>query len=1023
MKALLLACLAAAIVVAVNPLTRAQSARLANISTRGQVGADADNLFGGFVISGGAKTVLVRAVGPGLAAFGVPGTLPDPTLTVFDARNTVVASNDNWNAANVGTFGQVGAFPLPVDSRDAVVVATLQPGGYTAQISGLGSPNTGLPAEGSAKEGVAILEVYDVSGGGQLINIATRLQVGSGANAAVAGFVVAPGSGTRKLLIRGIGPALGDFGLQGFLPDPKLTVFDSDNQVIAQAVANGSVSTLASATAQAGAFGSSAGDAATIVTVSPGSYTVQLSGNSGATSGVGLIEVYDITTSTGTPANLSTGTTVLYYAALRPTGAAATSTASGYATIVIDPNTNMATVSIAMSGLSSAQNAAHLVIGSAGSGNFVLNLPRGQVAGIPWTFPATGPFSTTALLTALKGGQLFVSVDTAKYPGGELQGGFVLTTGSSSFVAPAAPPALPAGALTAPTQTDAARLLMQATFGPTKADIDSVAARGITTWLDEQLALPATSLHALLLADVTEFPNPPPPPGAINASQRYTTPFNLNAAWWKLAATSPDQLRQRVAFALSEIFVVGKGIVSIDNEPQAKARYYDLLVNGAFGNFRTLLEQVSLSPPMGVWLSHLANPKADPIKGTSPDENYAREIMQLFSIGLVQLQPDGTLLLDANGQPIPAYNQDMITEVAKVFTGWSWAAWFSPTTVKQFDFVAQPIPDFALKRPDDYPWLVPMRIYEDFHDRTEKRVISLQQVSPETAARTVIPANQTGPQDLKIFLDALASHPNVGPFICRRLIQFLVTSNPSAGYVYRVAQVFNQQRSSPAQLGAVVHAILTDYEARSPDVLGNPGYGKIKEPLIRLIGMFRALSIRAPNGRYMDSYFLDPRGGANAYLPSGILVYPNANFGLSQEPLGALTVFNFFAPDYAPPGAISAAGLVAPEMQTSDSLYAMRIPTNLFQFLTRDVSTLVPPPTGASPFLVPDFSALLPNARNSAALADQVNLLFCANQLTAANRTVLINALNGIAGSATDLELVQTAVQFVLVAPDGVVQR
>ena len=997
---------------AVNAAAQNTGARLANISTRGQVGTDADNLFGGFVISGGSKTVLVRAVGPGLAAFGVGGTLPDPTLTVFDAGGVAVARNDNWSPADGGTFGLVGAFPLTAGSRDAVIVTTLQPGGYTAQISGLGSPNTG----------VAILEIYDVSGGGQLINIATRLQVGTGANAAVAGFVVAPGSGTRKLLIRGVGPTLGNFGLPGFLPDPKLAVFDRNNQPIAQSVANGSVSALSTATAQAGAFGTSAGDAATIVTVSPGSYTVELAGNSAATSGVGLIEVYDITASTGTPANLSNGTTVLYYASLRPTAAAATSTASGYATVVVDPNTNMATVSIAISGLSSPQNAAHLVIGSAGSGNYVLDLPRGQVAGIPWTFPAAGPFSTTALVSALKSGQLFVSVDTTQFPGGELQGGFVLTTGSSSFVAPAPPPALPASALTAPTQTDAARLLMQATFGPTKADIDSVAARGITAWLDEQFALPATSLHTLLLADVAEFPNPPPPSGAINSALRYTTIYNKNAAWWKLAATSPDQLRQRVAFALSEIFVIGK-MLAIELEPQAQAKYYDLLVNGAFGNYRALLEQISLSPPMGLWLSHLDNQKANPVKGTSPDENYAREIMQLFSIGLVQLQPDGTLLLDANGQPIPTYDQDLITEVAKVFTGWSWAAWVSTTTVKQFNFGSQPFPDATLKRPDDYPHMVPMRIYEDFHDKTEKRVISLQQVAPETAPRTVIPANQTGPQDLKIFLDTLANHPNVGPFICRRLIQFLVTSNPSAGYVFRVAQVFNQQKSNPAQLGAVVRAILTDYEARSPEVLSNPGYGKIKEPLIRLMGMFRALNIRAPNGRYMDSYFLDPRGGANAYLPSGLLVYPNSNFGLSQEPLGAPTVFNFFAPDYAPPGAITAAGLVAPEMQITDSLYAMRIPTNLFQFITRDVSTLVPPPTGASPFVVPDFSALLPNARNAAALADQVNLLFCANQLTAANRTILINALNGIAGIATDLELVQTAVQFVLVAPDGVVQR
>jgi uncharacterized protein (DUF1800 family) len=984
--------------------------RLANISTRGQVGTDANNLFGGFVVSGGVKTVLVRAIGPGLASFGVPGALADPTLTIFDAKNAVVASNDNWNAGDGSVFGQVGAFPLPGNSRDAVIVTTLQPGAYTAQISGLGTPSAG----------VAILEIYDVSGSGQLVNIATRLQVGTGANAAIAGFVVSSGSGARKLLVRGVGPALAGFGVPGTLADPKLTLLDAGSNILGMAVANGNVAALNSATAQAGAFTTTPGDAATIVTVNPGSYTVQLTGNNGSTTGVGLIEVYDITNSTGTPANLASASPRLYYASLRPGGAAASSTGSGYATILYDPNTNVASVSVNFSNLSSSATAAHLVIGpSASSGNFVFNLPRGQASALTWTFPSTGPYSTADLIAALQTGQLFVDIDTTKFPSGELQGGFALTTGSTTFTAPAAPPALPASALAAPTQTDAARLLQQATFGPTKAEIDNVVARGITGWIDDQMAVPATSFYALLLADVAEFPNPPVPPEAINSVPRYTAAPNKNAAWWKLAVTSPDQLRQRIAFALSEIFVIGS-MSTITNEPQAQTKYYDLLINGAFGNFRTLLEQVSLNPMMGLWLSHLANQKADPVKGTSPDENYAREVMQLFTIGLVQLQPDGTLLLAANGQPIPTYNQEMITEVAKVFTGWAFAE-ASADTTQVATYTRIPFfGDLSVKRPDDYSWHVAMRYFDAFHDKTEKRVVSLQQVAPEAAAPTIIPANQSGPQDLKIFLDTLANHPNTGPFICRRLIQFLVTSNPSAGYVHRVAQVFTQQKASASQLGAVIRAILTDYEARSPDVLNNAGYGKIKEPLIRLIGMFRALNIRAPNGRYLDSYFLDPRNSGH-WLPSGNLTFPMGPFG--QEPLGALTVFNFFAPDFAPPGPLTAAGLVAPEMQINDSYYAIKLPSNLFSYFTRDVSTLPAPPSGASPFLVPDFSALLPNARNAAALADQVNLLFCANQLTAANRTLLITTLNGMATAATDLELVQTAVEFVLTAPDGVLQR
>ncbi len=991
-----------------SPLA-AQTARLANISTRGQVGTEANILVGGFVISGpGNKTVLIRAIGPGLGAFGVAGTLTDPTLSVFNSAGTVVAGNDNWNAIDAATFTQVGAFPLPANSKDAVVVATLAAGSYTAQISGLGSAPTG----------VAILEVYDVSGSGQLVNIATRLQVGTGANAAVAGFVISLGSGTRKLLVRGIGPALGGFGVPGTLADPKLTVFDGNAQTIATAVANGSVAALASATAQAGAFASSAGDAATIITVSPGAYTVQLAGNSGATAGVGLIEVYDITNTTGTPTALASPTPRLYYASLRPNTAATSSTASGYATILYDPNTNVATVSVNFSNLSSSATSAHLVVGqNASSGNFVFNLPRSQANALTWTFPASGTYSTTDLITAMVNGQLFVSIDSSNFPGGELQGGFVLTTGSTTFAAPAAPPALAANALTAPTPTDAARFLTQATFGPTKADIDALTAGGITKWIDDQMALPATSFRALLLADVAEFPWPPIA-GTDQTVYFYTKSDNQNAAWWKLAATAPDQLRQRVAFALSEIFVIG-ALADIDREPESKTRYYDQLANGAFGNFRALLENVSLSPVMGFWLTHWGNQKADPVRGTSPDENYAREIMQLFTIGLVQRQPDGTLMLDSSGQPLPTYNQATITETAKIFTGWAFANAPASTT-NIFDYKRQTT-DWDTKHADDHPWLVPMRYFDAFHDKTAKRVVSPQQVPLASATPTSVPAGQTGPQDLKILLDTLSNHPNVAPFLSRQLIQRLITSNPSPGYVYRVAQVWTQQKDSPAQLGAVVRAILTDHEARSPAVIGNIGYGKIKEPLIRMTALFRALNIRAPNGRYMDSYFGDSRYGKGGYGYVGTFVAPNSALG--QEPLYSLSVFNFFAPDYSPPGPLAAAGLVAPEMQITTSSYAINTANNLMMVISRNRTQLIGPPTGLSPYLAPDFSAFLPNARNAAALVDQLNLLLCANSLSAASRTLLLTTLDTLPASATDQERVETAAAFIVISADSATQK
>ena len=986
----------------------AQTARLINISTNGQVGTDANNMVGGFVIGGGPKTVLIRAIGPGLGAFGVPNTLPDPFLTLFDSGSKVIQTNDNWNAADLATMTSVGAFPLPTNSKDAVIVTTLQPGAYTAQISGLGIPPTGT----------AILEVYDVSGGGQLINIATRLQVGSGGNSATAGFVVSPGSGTRKLLVRGIGPALAAFGLPGTLADPKLVLFDGNASVVATAVANGSVGAVATANAQAGAFASSAGDAATIVTLNPGSYTVNLSSNGGAGAGIGLIEVYDITSSTGTPANLASASPTLYYANLRPTAAATTSTASGFATILFDPNTNIATVNVSFSNLSSTITAAHLVVGNnASSGNFVLNLPRTQANGLTWTFPASGLSSTTDLINALKNGQIFVDIDSTNFTSGELQGGFIQTAGSTTFNAPAAPPALSAAALTAPTQTDAARFLTQTTFGPTTADIATVTSGGITKWINDQMALPATSALAGLLADVTAFPNPPAPPGVLFT---YAQTANWHAAWWKIALKAPDQLRQRVAFALSEILVVGDQS-DLTHNIYSKVKYYDILVNSAFGNFRQLLDDATLSPAMGWWLTYRANQKADPVAGTVPDENYAREVQQLFSIGLVQLQPDGTLMLDSSGLPIPTYNQTTISETAKVLTGWSFA--IAPSTTTDYNSYSARGPnvvDSPVYDPTNQ-WVVPMRYFDFFHDKTQKNIVSLQQVPLDQAKPTVIPANQTGPQELKILLDTLFNHPNTGPFICKQLIQRLVTSNPSPGYVYRVAQVFaNDGTGVRGNLSAVVKALLTDYEARSATLLNNVGYGKIKEPLIRNTAFFRALNAAAPNGRYLDSWFGDSRGPFK-WAPASQMAIPILHS--AESPLGSPTVFNFFSPTFSPPGAMAAAGLVAPEMQITDEEYTLTVPNFMASFMYRLPSSLPVDAPTPSPFITLDYSEYLPLVGNPAALADQLNLIFCANQMTAATRTLLLSTLQAMPAAAADLERVQTALQFTLTSADSAIQK
>jgi uncharacterized protein (DUF1800 family) len=295
------------------------------------------------------------------------------------------------------------------------------------------------------------------------------------------------------------------------------------------------------------------------------------------------------------------------------------------------------------------------------------------------------------------------------------------------------------------------------------------------------------------------------------------------------------------------------------------------------------------------------------------------------------------------------------------------------------------------------------------------------------ARPTVIPANQTGAQDLRLLLDTLANHPNTGPFISRQLIQRLVTSNPSPAYVYRVAQVFaNDGAGARGNLGAVVRAILTDYEARSPAVLGNAGYGKIKEPMIRTTGLFRALGIKAANGRFIDSWWGgDPRS-ANGYHPAGYaLHHPQGTLG--QATLAAPSVFNFYSPDYSPPGPLAAAGLVAPEMQITDAITSIQVPNFLLNWVyrrTAPVAAGVPTP---SPFLFPDYAELLPNARNTEALLDQLNLLFCGGTMSAATRSRIATAHRQIVANTsptvTDLERATTAVHLVVLSADAAVQR
>lgn len=1053
--------------------------RLANLSTRAQVGSGNATATVGFVIAGAAaKNVLIRAVGPTLSQYGVTTPNPDPQITVYDANNQIVAANDNWSkvvppagAATSSTFTSAGAFGLPSGTRDAALVATLSPGQYTAQVSGVGTAS-----------GIALVEVYDLTGTSRLINLSTRAQVGTGSGILISGLALAPGAGVRKILVRAAGPSLVNYGVTDYLADPAIAVLDaSATQVAANDnwdASNGAALTTAFTQAGAFPFAPGAKDAALLVDLQPGAnYTIQVSGVNGGT-GTALIEVYDLTaddqaavsvaattattdakgappgvftftrtgsttnpltvyytlggsaingfdyatvpTSVTIPAGASTATVeidaltnsastsinkdvtvnlaagtgyvagtnasaavtifynpgTLYVASLRAVSTATASTAYGTASVQLSSDNTFAVVNVSFSNLSSPETAVYLRFGSGTDvGAEVLRLPTGQVSGLTWIFGATGTYSAADLVQGLKDGHIYLDIQTASYPDGELRGTFIQSSGSSVFTPPAAPPTLADTALTA---ADASRFLIQATFGPTKAEIDALTGKhqaDLGAWIDAQMALPVSSHLDATDADFTAF--------ATGDNPQYSQQ-NRQAAWWKIAVTGPDQLRQRVAFALSEIFVVSDVNGTLFNNPRGMANYYDVFTRGAFGNFRDMLEQVTLNPVMGTYLSSLRNAKATYDHNgqllASPDENYAREVMQLFTIGLNQLQPDGSLKVDALGLPIPTYDQKTITEVAKVFTGWSFSA--DTSVASNFRGAAA-------------NYMLPMVLFPTYHENGAKTVVG----------GVVIPANQGGVADMKAMLDTLYNHPNTGPFIARELIQRLVTSNPSPGYVYRVAQVFaDNGRGVRGDLGAVVKAILLDYEARSPAVAATASFGKLKEPMLRVTAVLRAFNGAANNGRY--GYF-------------------NPEPTLAQAALRAPTVFNFFEPAYVQPGLLASAGLYAPEFEILNDTTAITVPNQIWNFIYTNRSA-----TNATEAKIGiQLDSLLPLARTPQALVDQTNLILAGGALPKNVTDGMVSAINAMPNSTSasytnnDIERVRSAIYLAAAVSQGAIQK
>jgi len=514
------------------------------------------------------------------------------------------------------------------------------------------------------------------------------------------------------------------------------------------------------------------------------------------------------------------------------------------------------------------------------------------------------------------------------------------------------------------SRTQAARFLAQAAFGGSDTDIQNVQyqPQGIQGWIAQQFATPVN------------------PPGQLSniawmqANNLVSVEFvitGVQSSLWRKLISSPDVLRQRMMLALTDLFVINAGAITLPYRGAAAAYFLDQLEANAFGSFKDLLLAVSHTPAMGEYLSFLGSVKANPVTGTSPDENYAREIMQLFSIGVVQLNIDGTPLVNPNdpGVALATYSQVDVLNMAKVFTGWK-------LNTAATAYVGASGATDMINDPAGF-------------DTTEKTVLG------ETIA-----AGLDGEQTLEAAIGILMAHPNMAPFISRQFIQRLVTSNPSADYVARVATVF---KSTQGDMKSVITAILTDTEATSDALLSDPLAGKLREPVVRFIQWARTFSLN----------FSPP----DAAQWAGIGDLSNPSSRLAESPLQSPNVFFFFQPGYIPPHtALQTNGITAPEFAiTNESSVA-----GYMNF----IQNLIANGIGGVPGNYTALQPLVNQGGNSAALLAELNVLIAAGQLSAATLRLMQGALDTIdvTTMGTNARLF-AALTLVMCAPEYLVQK
>ena len=533
-----------------------------------------------------------------------------------------------------------------------------------------------------------------------------------------------------------------------------------------------------------------------------------------------------------------------------------------------------------------------------------------------------------------------------------------------------------------PNMASASRFLGQATLGADMETITQTTTQSYKQWIENQfLQTPAFSIEQLT-KDITSL--------ALDST--YTNGGNIqnvqpqieywHSAWWNYTMLSEDLLRNRIALALSEIFVISE-LPTLRDVPLSLANYYDMLLENSFGNFRDLLEDVTLHPAMGLYLTHVNNPKSNPAQNRFPDENYAREVMQLFTIGLYELNLDGSPKLDNNNNQIPTYDNDDIYEFAKVFTGLTYAN----------NFI------FGQRASNELSYTMPMQMMNFWHEPGAKQLLNGQVVPDRNPV--------DGMADVQDAISNLFEHPNVGPFIARKLIQRLVRSNPSPKYIERVAMAFNDDgQGNRGNMQAVIKAILLDEEARDCAYASDPFEGMLREPLVRYTHLCRAFNAFTPSGLYrnrMDDF------------------YGNT----SQRVLGSPSVFNFFQPDFQPIGPVEQNNLVAPEFQITNSVTVIGYADQMHEFIFDDNQAMEYVRFFSGETRTDDKRVNLDltdeldleEFSEIGTLIERLNILLLHGQMTSSTRNIITNVLQQMPESNQEIR-VKTAIFLAMISPD-----